>query len=91
MKELQPGEPAILDPAMKFVPPTLDQKAEAAMSELRRVARQIQELGKEVCAHDYSDGVNLGQGILDWVGACGKLANKFDEVGLCQDKESFFL
>ena len=91
LAETKPGETAILRPAMKITEPTLDEEAEQAMSDLRALAHRIQELGKRITQHDYSDGINVGSAVLEWVGACGKLANKLDEVGLCQDKEGFYL
>lgn len=61
---------------------TLDDEAAFLLSELRKVARHLQEFGVRIAENDYSDGINAGQAILDLVGACSKLADKFDEVGL---------
>lgn len=70
---------------------TLDAEAEFRLGQLRKLARELQEFGQSITQHDYSDGVNVGQAILAFVGECGKLANKFEEIGLYDDKESFFL
>ena len=86
LNEQEPGRP--VSPRK-----TLEDDCEALMAELRAMAHKIQKHGQQITMHDYTDGITAGKSIIEFVEACGKLANAFDDivgsVQECEMKKAF--
>lgn len=85
---ISPGPQMTID---QREPETLDDQADELLAQLRGLSLKFQKLGQAITQQDYSDGVNVGSEILGFVSNAERLAGKFNEIGLYDRKESFFL